>query len=285
MKNFLAPVLKNEVVAKVTGGIGKFYLAHETAILTGGTIGFSMATTAVTLKNAGQINDIIADTKDMLEQCNDNNERSEVYIWAARELAPLVAPILIFQLATIGCAIKSKKNSDLKDKKLAEAASALSLAQAAIAQYQSFQKDTEEALGEKKYAKLQDDIYKNQQVDGRQFSQLPLEGAPCEILMIDKYSGRPFWGTTDRIENAAKELSRMVAADGGYDEVTINTFYDLIGNNNLTPTGLGDKFGYISGDDVSAHFADTRYVFPNGTMIPAFEVYLYPEPGYVDLER
>ena len=285
MKNFLAPVMKNKVVSKVTSEVSKFYVAHESTILTGGTIGFSLATTAVTYKNSAEINRILEETREALYSADSEDEKKLIYKTTLKELAPLVLPILAFQAATIGCALYSKRQSD---KKLAAAAGALSIAQEAIARYQQFQKDAEEALGEKKYAKLQNDIYKNQEVDGRRFTDVASEGAPGEVLIVDKYSGRPFWCTTGRIEMAAWEMKRRLSPDGGYDQLSINDLYDLIDNKDLTPNDLGGKFGYVSGsdweNDISAHFADTHYVFPNGTRIPAFEMFLYPEPAFLDWE-
>lgn len=285
MKNFLAPVMKNKVVSKVTSEVSKFYVAHESTILTGGTIGFSLATTAVTYKNSAEINRILEETREALYSADSEDEKKLIYKTTLKALAPLVLPILAFQAATIGCALYSKRQSD---KKLAAAAGALSIAQEAIARYQQFQKDAEEALGEKKYAKLQNDIYKNQEVDGRRFTDVASEGAPGEVLIIDKYSGRPFWCTTGRIEMAAWEMKRRLSPDGGYDQLSINDLYDLIDNKDLTPNDLGGKFGYVSGsdweNDISAHFADTHYIFPNGTRIPAFEMFLYPEPAFLDWE-
>lgn len=285
MKNFLAPVMKNKVVSKVTSEVSKFYVAHESTILTGGTIGFSLATTAVTYKNSAEINRILEETREALYSADSEDEKKLIYKTTLKALAPLVLPILAFQAATIGCALYSKRQSD---KKLAAAAGALSIAQEAIARYQQFQKDAESALGEKKYAKLQNDIYKNQEVDGRRFTDVASEGAPGEVLIIDKYSGRPFWCTTGRIEMAAWEMKRRLSPDGGYDQLSINDLYDLIDNKDLTPNDLGGKFGYVSGsdweNDISAHFADTHYVFPNGTRIPAFEMFLYPEPAFLDWE-
>jgi hypothetical protein len=285
MKNFLAPVMKNKVVSKVTSEVSKFYVAHESTILTGGTIGFSLATTAVTYKNSAEINRILEETREALYSADSEDEKKLIYKTTLKALAPLVLPILAFQAATIGCALYSKRQSD---KKLAAAAGALSIAQEAIARYQQFQKDAQEALGEKKYAKLQNDIYKNQEVDGRRFTDVASEGAPGEVLIIDKYSGRPFWCTTGRIEMAAWEMKRRLSPDGGYDQLSINDLYDLIDNKDLTPNDLGGKFGYVSGsdweNDISAHFADTHYVFPNGTRIPAFEMFLYPEPAFLDWE-
>lgn len=285
MKNFLAPVMNNKVISKVTSEVGKFYIAHESAILTGGTIGFSLATTATMYKNAGEINRVLDETKEALYLADSEDEKKLIYKTTLKELVPLVLPIVLFQAATIGCALYSKKRAD---KKLAAAAGALSIAQEAIARYQQFQKETQEALGEKKYAKLQNDIYKNQEVDGRRFTNIASEGAPGEVLIVDKYSGRPFWATTGQIEMAAWEMKRRLSPDGGYDQICINDFYDLINNRDLTPNDLGARFGYISGsdweNDISAHFADTHYVFPNGTRIPAFEMYLYPEPAFLDWE-
>lgn len=285
MKNFLAPVTKNKVVHKVTSEVGKFYIAHESAILTGGTIGFSLATTITMYNNADEIKKVLDNAKEALYSADSEDEKKLIYKTTLKELAPLVLPIMIFQGMTIGCALYSKRQSD---KKLAAAAGALSIAQEAIARYQQFQKDAEEALGEKKYTKLQNDIYKNQEVDGRRFTDIASEGAPGEVLIIDKYSGRPFWCTTGRIEMAAWEMKRRLSPDGGYDQLSINDLYDLIDNKDLTPNDLGGKFGYVSGsdweNDISAHFADTHYVFPNGTRIPAFEMFLYPEPAFLDWE-
>lgn len=286
MKDLLAPVKNNPVIGKVFSEVSKFYTAHESAILTGGTIGFSLATTGVTLRNAARINYILSDAKGALDNCNTKEEKNHVYAITLKEIAPLVIPILIFQTLTIITAVKQKKQSD---KKIAEMAGALSIANSAIAQYQAWQKQTEEALGEKKYEKLQNDIYKNQEIDGRRFSSLPMEGAPGEVLMVDKYSGKPFWANTSTVENAAKMLSTMLAT-GSYDILTLDDFYEQIGNNDLTNTTgqLTSKFGYAAGgygtNDIYARFADTHYVFPNGTKIPAFMVYLYPEPACVDFE-
>ena len=284
MKNALiAKVMKNTVINRTVGEIGKFYISHESAILTTGTISFGLAALWVTAKNATDIHYILEDAKIALNECNTKEERNDVYALTIRSLFPKIAPILIFEGASVGCALFAKKQSD---KKLAEAAGALTIAQAAIAQYQSFQKDAEQALGEEKYAKLQDDIYKNIEVDGRRFNTLPTEGAPGELLFIDKYSGRPFWCHESRIEFATNQLSAMLTQDNGsYDGVvSLNDWYDEIQNPDLKRTELGDRFGYLAKvekNGISYRLSDTHYIFPNGTRVQAAELYLYPEPDYI----
>lgn len=284
MKNKLVTtIMGNQFISKVLGEIGRFYIQNESMILTTGTIGFSLATTAVAMTNATKISDILQQARAALWNCNTKEERNQVYSIFLKELFPLVAPIVIFQGATIGCALFAKKQAD---KKIAEAAGALTIAQAAIAQYQNFQKQAEESLGEEKYAQLQEDIYKNVEVDGRRFASLPAEGAPGEMLFIDKYSGRPFWCHESRIKFATERLSLCLQQDNGaYDGViTINDWYDEIQNPDLTHTELGDRFGYLSKvekNGITYRLTDTHYVFPNGTRVQAAELYLYPEPDYI----
>lgn len=287
-KNFMAPILKNKTANKVVGSIGKFYVAHESAILTGGTIGFSLATTVVTYRNASRIKDILAAARSDLDSLQGmteediKEEKKHIYASTLKSLTPLILPIVMFQAATIGTALYSKKQSD---KKLAAAAGALSIAEQAIAQYQTWQKETEEALGEKKYEKLQNDIYKKQDVDGNRFPSTPMKGSGNEVLVISKYCGRPFWCQSYKIEYAVAEMSRRLDSDGGYDVQTIDDLYELIGNPDLTPTALTGKFGYLAGgqSEIRAGFADTHYVFPNGERVPAFELYLWPEPEDIEL--
>lgn len=273
----------NEVANKIIGEIGRFYINHESAILTTGTIGFSWAATCVAMKNATEVHYILADCRDALQNCNTKEERNQVYSITLKELFPLMFPILLLEGASTACAIFSKKQYD---KKLAEAAGALSIAQAALTQYQLFQKETEKALGEEKYLELQDDICKNIDVDGRRFTTLTTEGAPGEMLFIDKYSGRPFWCHESRIKFATERLSVALSQDNGsYDGViSINDWYDEIQNPDLTRTELGDRFGYLAKvekNGISYRLSDTHFIFPNGTRVQAAEVYLYPEPDYI----
>lgn len=287
-------IMGNQFISKVVGGIGTFYVTHENVLLTTGTIGFSLATTYVTYKNASKINDVIIDARIALENCNTKEERNDVYSLMLKELAKYILPIILFQGATIGCALLSKRKFDAYDKKLAEAAGALSIAQTAIAQYQLFQKEAEESLGKEKYLELQDDIYKDKQQDFKgseqvfkQFCDLPYEGAPGEDLFVCKYTGRPFWSNSKVIETATERMCYRIGSKGSCDQASLNDWYELIGNPNLTPTELGGKFGYLSfpsddGDEITAHFSPTQVVFPNGTVKPAFEVTLYPEPAFLD---
>lgn len=281
MKNPLVKVMSNRVVNTVTEEVSKFCVANKSMILTVGGAGLSLATTGIALRNGAEINRILIDTREALWTCNNKEERNQVYTLMLKELWPLVLPILIFQGGTIACFVLSKKNSDKLEAKLAETAGALSIAQTAIAQYQAFTKEAQESLGEKKYEKIMDDIYKGQEIDGRRFTAIASEGAPGEVLIIDKYSGRPFWSSFARVSEAVERTSYRLSDEGGYDRQSVSDIYDTIANPDLTPNELSDRFGYVEGDTISVHFSDTHYIFPNGTRIQAAVMNLYPEPELI----
>lgn len=281
MKNPLVKVMSNQMVSTITDEISKFYISNQSTILSVGGIGLSLATTGIAMRNGAEINRILLETREALWTCNTKEERNQVYTLMLRELTPLMLPILIFEGATIACFVLEKKHSDKLEAKLAETAGALSIAQTAIAQYQSFQKEAQESLGEKKYEKVMDDIYKNQEIDGRRFTAIASEGAPGEVLIIDKYSGRPFWSSFSKISEAVERTTYRLSGEGGFERQTISDIYDTIANPDLTPNELSDRFGYVEGDVISVHFSDTHFIFPNGTRVQAAVMNLYPEPELI----
>lgn len=279
MKNqIIAKVMGNEFLRKVVGEVGSFYISHQSLILTTGTIGFSLATVAATYKNAAKIEDCLQQARFAIANCNTKEEKNQVYGLMLKELTGLVLPIIIFEAATIGCAVMSKKHSDRLETRLAETAGALTIAQSAIAQYQSFTKEAEKELGTEKVQQINAEVAKENVVDGRRFTAIASEGAPGEELIIDKYSGRPFWASFTNVENAVEKLGMRLGVDGGFERQTVSDLYDILGNKDLTPNELSDRFGYVEGEKPYVYFTDTHYIFPNGTRVQAAVMNLCPEP-------
>lgn len=278
MQNPLVKLMSNQAINRIVGETSRFYIQNRSTILSVGGIGLSIATTSLALKNGAEIHRILLETREALSNCNTKEEKNQVYTLMLKELFPRVAPIIIFEGMTIGCFVLEKKHSDELESKLVETAGALSIAQTAIAQYQSFQKEAQESLGEERYNEIQDEIYKNQDIDCRRFTSIASEGAPGEQLFVDKYTKKPFWSSFTQIEYAAKEMSRRLGQNGTDDNLCINDFYNLIGNPDLEECELGKYFGYLAGEEPSVHFSDTHVVFPNGTRVQAAMVHLCPEP-------
>lgn len=269
--------LNNQLVSRVTGVVGQFYLAHESTILTGGTIGFSMATTAVTYRNADKIKQILVDASYILQDLKaagaSKEEINKFYVKTLRELTPLVLPILIFQAATIGCACINKKQSD---KKIAEAAGALSIAQAAVAQYQAFQKDAEEALGEKKYMKLQQEI-DDKAIYEASFVPIGTKSSESDQLIYEPITGQLVYSNADRINLAWARYKDEIQNDGDPFVPIGGRFFDTIGLD--SDAGAAKAFGYTNGDACKMHdevYLDTTKVRVEGKEMSALKITYYP---------
>lgn len=259
MKNPVAIVTSNKVIGPVLKKVGSFYLEHQSLILTGGTIGFSLATTAVTFKNASYILNSLNAAKEALDNADTKEEKNQIYKDVLKDISPKVLPILIFQSATIICSIQSKKLTDKKDRQLVEAASALSLAQNAITSYQEFNKKAEEQLGEKKTAKIRSEIAQER------IEQQPMTAdntvndpfANQDYIYHDIFANRYFHSpkSPSEIENFCTNLSKDLY-DGNCDDdkVTVNDIYDYI-SRKLSITS-GEAFGWLASDICGSSVSD-----------------------------
>lgn len=256
---------------KMFGKVASFYLSNESVILTGGTIGFSLATTSVALRNAAKIQSIVTAAKNDLRDYPE--DKKEIYGKTIKLLAPLISPIIIFQTATIITTVMQKKQSD---KKLAEAAGALSLAQNALTQYKEFTKAAEKELGKKKTEKLDREINESKEYEPLKMVDT-LSKKDGDILLIDPYSGRSFYGTEDRIKAAVSDL-RLYLRDNEFASLNDPYYQDL----GLEDTELGEDNGWQTDDfsSISYQLCPTR-ILTNEGLKPGFAVEIYPKPSNI----
>lgn len=277
--------MKNEIVKKVlsnrvVGEVGKFYLAHESTILSGGAMGLSMATTAMTYRNADKIKDILRDAAyilaDLKEKQAPKEEINKFYGEVLKELTPLVLPILALQAGTIGCIMLNKKHSDKLEGKLAETAGALSIAQAAVSQYQNFQKSAEEAMGEKKYMKLQQEI-DDSAIYECSFVPIGSNNSDTDQLFYEPITGQVFWSNVDRINLAWSRYHDEIQNDESQFVPIGGKFFSTLGLD--CSTASADVFGYINEDATKMHdemYLDSTKVRVDGKEMSALKLTYYP---------
>ena len=273
MKNFLAPIKSNKVVNKVCTEVAKFYTEHESTILTGGIIGFSLATTTFAVKNSGEINRIINEAKSALNCCNTQEEKNTIYSMTLKQLAPLAAPIIIFQSLTIATAIHSKKQSD---RRVAEIAGALSIAQQAVTYYQNFQKEAEESLGEKKFQKLQKEIDANT-VYETSASPVNSKASDDDQLFYEPITGQLIWSSPDRMNLGWVKYREEVRNSDDCFVPLCETFFDSIGAD--PSVSAAEVFGYNNEDAVKMSdelYFDGTKVRVNGKEMSALKINYYP---------
>lgn len=282
--------MKNQLITKIMGNkliskSVKFYFLHRSWFHMGGVIGFSCATTLVTFRNAPKINYILMETREALEMCNTKEERNEVYSITLREIIPLIAPIFIFQGLTIGCAVLSKKHSDELESKLIETAGALSVAQTAIAQYQSFANEAEKALGPEKVHEIQKEVAENT-VYETSTNPVNSKTSDDDQLIFEPITGQLVWSTPDRV-NLAWEKYRTEVQNSNENFVSLsNVFFERIGAE--YKTAAAEAFGYYNEDAskmADELYFDTTKVRVNGKEMSALKIEYYPTVRLVTDER
>ena len=201
----LKPVLK-----KIPGVISGYVLEHKGAVLTGGTIVCNAAGIAITYKNSPAIHGIISSTKEVLKDPDLTiEERKEIRKKSLLELAPLVAPIIIFFAGSTTCAIVNQKQNEAK---IAALTAGLTLAQNTISEYDLFKEETRKEIGEEKYKEIEQEVA-NDVADKAVSRVLPTPRPKEEIFYFD-YMGLYFSSTVDRVKAAMDNVNGILRRNG-----------------------------------------------------------------------
>lgn len=216
-----------------------FTRRNSPAILTGFAI-VGLISTAVMAYKAGRKADVILKEKkrDMRDiRPGDTAAKRAVTKETVKELAPIVAPVIIMGAATGACVIGAQSVSN---RRIAALSAAYTLSETTV---KSLTSKTEELIGERKLQTIKDAVVK----DKLDKTAIPSEDKIIvtgngNVLCKDSYSGRFFYSNAEKIRQAACTLSMNVFSDM---YVALNEFYDLLG---LEHIPLGDDLGWNADD-------------------------------------
>ena len=235
------------VTTNVVNPMQNFYKENSSTINAAGAITFSVLSTATAIKNAEEIIHTIRDAYDIYPTLVPE-QRRQFMGSVVKRLAPLVAPILIFQGTACMFIMLNKKQLDTANKQLADTTAALVMANNAIAQYQEFQRKAEAELSEKKVDKIkkeiaQEDIQENPQTK---------ENTVNEPFLNKNYT---YWSTNSKryinsdkspveIENFCRKQAYELR-DGNMfnDEFTYADIYDF-----MAPGSVPEESKYFGWD-------------------------------------
>jgi len=217
MKNPLTVVTKNEVVKNAGKEVSKFIFAHEGLLFTGGTVAFNFAGIVATYKNAPEIQRIIFETRETLKVIEAEDEKKQCVRTAIKELAPLVAPIIIFFVGSTTCAVVGHKKSQAK---IATLTAALSLAQSTINEYDVFKKEVKEKVGEETFREIKNEVTAKQIEEDIKENKVPSKyvnttvGTLGKVLIYIPDFGIYFTGTMPGIEMAFERINLCLSDNG-----------------------------------------------------------------------
>ena len=152
----------------------------------------------------------------------------------------------------------------------------MSITQAAVAQYQSFAKEAEDTLGEKKVHKIQKEIANSSTYD---VSGCPVNSKTSDDdqLIYEPITGQLIWSTPDRINLAWEKYKNEVMFSDCQFVPVGEVFFDRIGADSRT--SAAEVFGYFNEDASRMSdevYLDTTKVIVNGKEMAALKINYYP---------
>lgn len=152
-------------------------------------------------------------------------------------------PPVVSGALTIGAIIGS---TAISEKRRAALAGLYAVSEAALKEYQE---KTEEVVGKKKEQEIRDRVNESKAVD----ADPPWEVAPSGVVwVLDRWTGREFQSTVERIRSAANELNSRIL--NGDLCASYNDFYEEIG---LKGCEMGTECGWNLNHLCNPYFTST----------------------------
>lgn len=193
------------------------------AILTGLAL-VGIAVTAYQAYKAGlAANDVLKKYKaDMdLVGPEDKAAKRAVVKETVKEMAPIVAPVIIMGITTGACAIGAQS---INSRRIAALSAAYTVAEKTVYDLNS---KMQEVLGVKKARSIKDGIAKDKlHAKGSVPDSQVIITGEGNVRCMDEYTGKEFWGNARKIDRAVSELNNDVRCCRW---VALNDFYDKLG--------------------------------------------------------
>ncbi len=226
--------------------IGEETKKNSPMILTGLAIVGLISTAYLSYKAGIKADKIIEkykkDIKSHAPSCEEDKEnKKNITIETAKKMVPVIAPPIIMGGVTLACIIGSHSVSN---RKIAALSAAYSLSESTV---KNLNGKMEEMLGEKKTRSIRDSIMKDKlEKDSEKDKKLMDNGSiiiPNDgtVLCKDLYSGRLFYSTAEKINQAIAKCSYDLISDM---YVSLNDFYDAIDSPQLKPIPMGNDLGW-----------------------------------------
>lgn len=227
---------------KVFGDLVSGAKQNSPAILTGLTV-VGLAITAYRAYKAGIVaSDILKKHKEDMElvKPDDKEAKRAVIKETVKEMAPVVAPVIIMGTVTGACAIGAQS---INGRRIAALSAAYTVTEKSL---KDLNLKMQDMLGAQKARAVKDAVAKDKLKSAGipKENQIVVTGGG-DVLCKDEYSGRFFRSNAAKIDQAVNKLNNTVRC---CRYVSLNDFYDLIG---LERIPLGRDLGWNEEDTIA----------------------------------
>ncbi len=225
--------------------IGSFMHKNSPAIFTALGIAGVVTTTALAIEITPAANDILEDIQDTNGEITPKD-----YLLVTRDF---YIPTIVSGAATIACIIAAHR---ISSKRMAAVATAYSIAEASLTQYQSA---LVQELGEDAAKKVVEKVAENRMNEHPLVEEEIVSTENGVSLCFDPCSGRYFRSSYNDLMRVQNELNYILVAESF---VPLNTMYDLLGLEPLAEI-IGEEMGWSSVKGL-VEFDITAKPAPNG---------------------
>lgn len=238
--------------------IGTFMHKNSPAIFTALGVTGVITTTALAIEITPAASDVLDEIKDANGEITPKD-----YLMVTRDF---YIPTIASGVATIGCIIAAHT---ISSKRTAAIATAYSIAEASLTQYQSA---LVQELGEDTAKKIAERVAENKMNEHPVVEEDIISTENGVSLCFDPYSGRYFRSSYNELMRAQNDLNYILVAE---QFVPLNTLYDLLGLEPLAEV-TGEELGWSSVRGL-VEFNLTAKPAPNGEPCLVLDFLVGPE--------
>lgn len=242
----------------------KVLVENQSAILTAigvvGTAATAVLTGRASFKAAAIIQEQIADNIVAKKEDPDLTKQEQIkLVW------PEFIPPVMSGVATIAAIIMANR---LSSRKAAALAAAYGVSQR---EFQEYKEKVKEKMTGPKEQQVRDEVAQDRvnQNPPPEKTQIIIAGG--DVLCLDKFSGRYFYSTVERIKQAENKLNHEII---NRMAASLRFFYDEIG---LEPTDVADVVGWRNGDVPTLTFSTTETKDNRPCIVFSWDMMPYPD--------
>lgn len=196
-------------------------------------------------------------------------EKRKVTIDTVKELAPVVAPVVLSAGGTIVSVIGGYK---VASNQIAVLSSLYSMSEKAYADYKG---KTKELIGPKKEQEISDSVNADKIAANPPIGNYIIQTGHGSVLCYDDYSGRYFYSDPEYIRKVVNDINEQLHGDY---YVSLNDFFERLGLSNCK---LGEDIGFCEEDgNLSVAFSATLTSIGDKDNIPCLVLTYDVSPKY-----
>ena len=207
-----------------------------------------------------------------IDEAKSPDDTKRKVLWdKTKALAPLVGPVVLEEAIAIGCVLGSYK---VNSRRIVALSTAYSLSES---KFEEYRKQVVKNLGEKKEAKIKDDIAA-EKVKEHEETLRQLDVPEGKVRCLDLMTEREFCSDQETLRRIENQLNKRLISEM---YISLNDFYNAVDDFNLRPCEAGNLLGWNSDELIDMRFGSQ--LLSDGTPVMTIDYTAKPRADFRNL--